>query len=139
MAASRWDQIVRSHLDAPIDAHFGEPVTVTPMVKSPNGRTSVDPDRAVVSCAAIFTRRPHRPAIPIGNRPVGRQGRNDLHSIVEGTLPKLSVPDSAFAPGARPQQGDRVEVAGELFEVVSARHDDVSRYVLQLIAIGGIT
>lgn len=139
MAGSRWDEIVRSHLDGPVDKHFGERVVIMPMVKSPNGRSSVDPDRAVVTCTAIFTKRPHRPAIPIGNRPVGRQGRNDLHSIVEGTLPKLSVSDSAFASGARPRQGDRVDVAGELFEVVSARHDDVSRYVLELVAIGGTT
>lgn len=137
MAASRWDSIVRSHLDGPVDEHFGERAVITPMVKSPNGRSGVDPDRTVVTCTAIFTRRPHRPAIPIGNRPVGRQGRNDLHSIVEGTLPKLSLPDSAFAPGAHPRQGDRVEVAGDRYEVVAARHDSVSRFVLDLIAIGG--
>lgn len=139
MAGSRWDEIVRSHLDGPIDAHFGEPAVVTPMVKSPNGRSSVDPDRAVVTCTAIFTKRPHRPGIQHGNRSAGGHGRNDLQSIVDGTLPTLSAPDSAFAPGARPRQGDRVEVTGERYEVVFVRHDDVSRYVLQLVAIGGTT
>jgi hypothetical protein len=58
---------------------------------------------------------------------------------MEGTLPRLSLPDYAFAPGAPPRQGDRVEVDGEMYEVVSARHDDVSRFVLELVTIGAST
>jgi hypothetical protein len=137
MPGSFWNSIVSTHLDAPIDQHFGEPVTITPMIRSPNGRSSVDPDRSVVRATAIFTRRPHRPGIEHGNRSIGGRGGNQMRSLVEGDMPKLSVPDGAFAPGARPRQGDRVEVAGERYEVVSARHDGVSRFNLDLIAIGG--
>lgn len=136
MAGSRWDEIVRSHLDGPIDEHFAEPVTIRAMTKTPNGRTSVDPDRAVVTCTAIFTRRPHRPGIEHGNRSIGGRGGNQMRSLVEGDMPKLSVPDSAFASGAPPRQGDHVQVAGERYEVVSAKHDDVSRFKLDLVAIG---
>lgn len=139
MAASRWDEIVRSHLDGPVDDVFGERAVITPMVKSPNGRSSVDLDRVVVTCTAIFTKRPHRTDVQIGNRTAGGQGRHDFRTLMEGTLPRLSVPDSAFAPGAPPRQGDHVQVAGERYEVVSAKHDDVSRFKLDLIAIGSAT
>ncbi len=139
MAASRWDQIVKSHLDGPVDAHFGERAVITPMTRSPNGRSSVDPDREVIQVAAIFTRRPHRPGIEHGNRSIGGRGGNQMRSLVEGDMPKLSVPDSAFAPGTRPRQGDLVEIRDERFEVVSAKHDGTSRYRLDLIAIGAST
>lgn len=137
MAGSRWDQIVRTHLDTPIDKHFGEPVVVTPMRSTANGRRTVDPDRTVVLCDGVFTRKPRRTDMQLGNRKAGGQGGHDLRSLVEGTLPRLSVLDSAFKPGAAPRQGDRVEVGDERYEVVSARHDSVSRFNLDLIAIGG--
>lgn len=135
----RWDSIVRTHLDAPIDEHFGQPITITPMVATANGRRTVDPERKITRCTGVFTNRPHRPGMAIGNRPVGKHSKNDLHSIEDGTLPKLSVSDSAFAPGARPKQGDQVEIAGERYEVVSAPHNGTSRFILQLVAIGGAT
>ena len=139
MAASVWNQIVKSHLDPVVDQHFGEPIIITPMVSTANGRRTVDPDRTVVRCTGIFTRRPHRPSIEQGNRSAGGRGANQMHSIVQGSKPKLSVPDSVFAPGARPRQGDQVDVAGERYEIVSASHDGTSRFILQLIAIGAAT
>lgn len=139
MAASRWDEIVRSHLDGPIDAHFAEPVTIRPMMKSPNGRSMQDPDRQVVTVQGVFTKKPHRTDLQLGNRTAGGRGGHDLRTLTEGTLPRLSLPDSAFAPGAPPRQGDHVQVASERYEVVSAKHDDVSRFKLDLIAIGSAT
>ena len=127
----RLDQIT----SRAVDALNSESFTLSPMVRTPNGRSTADAERPVVTGRGIFDLHGDDLPLELGNR--DRSG-NDLRTLLNDPTPILSIDRSYFpTPAQEPRQGDLVEFPGRsdlgAFAVVRAQRDGLSRVVLRLV------
>lgn len=121
-----------------VDALNSESFTLSPMIRSPNGRSTADADRSVITGRGIFDLHGDDLPLELGNR--DRSG-NDLRTLLNDPSPILSIDRSYFpTPSDEPRQRDLVEFPGRpdlgKLEVVSVRRDGHSRVELRLVQAG---
>lgn len=114
--------------------------TLTPMVKTPNGRARQDMDRPVITGKAVFDYFEAEYGIELGVRKSYRES-NDLRALQSGREPLVSIDRKYFATlASEPRQGDVIEFEERAslprFEVVSAKRDGQSRMMVQLVHLG---
>ena len=133
---SRFDELTAKYLEPHVDDHYGVSFTLTPMVRTPNGRPSLDPDRPVIDGIGVFDDSPVEAGVQTGNRPLNSRV-NDLRSIRTANEPILLIQMSYFPTvESRPRQGDVVELEHGRFDVVSAQPDGAGRIEIRLVRAG---
>jgi hypothetical protein len=110
-----------------------------PMVRSPNGRPSVDPSRVPVDGYGIFDSLSVEFGLQLGVRKSYREG-NDLRTNQVGRDPQISVDRQYFSAGWIPRQGDVLSFPDNDdlpdFDVVTSEPDGLSRIVIKLLQQG---
>lgn len=115
------------------DRQFSVSATITPMRGSPNGRSSIDPERGEMIVKGIFSQSPADHHIEVGNR--SRSG-NDLRSLAHGNTYEFSVDTARYPDAALVRQNDHLLLDdARAFQVTSTQPDGLSRVVLILSSI----
>lgn len=127
----RLDRVVSST----VDRTLSDPVVITPMKSSPNGKPEQDFNRAEIQARGVFSTEPTPAGLQIGERKPSPEN-NDLRSLVRGNEVVLSCERSQFPE--MPRQGDMVSWPNRTdrkqMVVSSVRPDGQSRVELVLTA-----
>lgn len=99
--------------------------SVQPQLSTPNGRSSVDPDRGEIIGKGIFSQVSVPSDIELGKR--NRTG-NDLATLVNGTKFVFSVDIFRYPDAKNVRQGDRLALDdARVFTISSVKPDGLSR------------
>ncbi len=137
MITDRFDRMI-SNLNKTVDRQFGTGVRITPMKSFPNGRENQDPTRAVMILSGVLQIAPEDDTLQLGSRSNG--GRNDLNTIIPGTMWTVSIATEGIDKLNMPRQKDRVEFPSKaelgVFRIAHVQYDDGKRATLILTKIG---
>jgi hypothetical protein len=118
-----------------VDRAFSRRAVLQPMVKTPNGRPSIDSSRPTQNIKGIFDQAASYHQVEIGER--SRSG-NDLRALATGSEFQFSFDLTRYPYAGQIKQGDLLTLDDDRqFEVLTVERDGLSRAVARLTRYEG--